>query len=144
MTRRKVASTDRKHLARVNATAEAVVPVVAEELKVGKRTVESGRVQITKHLLEREEVIDQPLTQEEVQVQRVPINRPIDRIARTRTEGDVTIIPIMEEVIVVQRQLMLKEELHVRRMRKEARQPQRIKLRSERAEIKRIPSAAQP
>src|SRR5688500_6159445 len=112
MTRRKVASTDRKRLPRVTATAEAVIPVVAEELKVGKRTVESGRVQITKHLLEREEVIDQSLTQEEVQVQRIPINRPIDRIARTRTEGDVTIIPVMEEVIVMQRQLMLKEELH--------------------------------
>jgi uncharacterized protein (TIGR02271 family) len=142
MTRRKVTSSDRNHREKHEAR-QAVVPVIAEEIKVGKRTVESGRVQITKRVEEREEVVDQPLLKEEVEVQRVPINRPIEAPATIREEGDVTIIPVMEEVVVVERRLILKEELHIRRKRTQVRQPQRITLRSERAEIKRIPSTAQ-
>lgn len=32
-----------------------------------------------------------------------------------RTEGDVTIVPVLEEVLVVEKRLVLKEELHIRR-----------------------------
>jgi stress response protein YsnF len=32
-----------------------------------------------------------------------------------RTEGDVTIVPVLEEVLVVEKRLLLKEELHIRR-----------------------------
>ncbi len=53
------------------------------------------------------------------------------------------IIPVMQEVLVVEKRLILKEELHVRRTQKQTRRPQRIMLRGERAEIKRIPAGAQ-
>ena len=144
MPRRKVVSTDKKHLARVPARKDqTVVPVIEEELKVGKRVVESGRVQITKRVEQREQVVDQPLLRDEVEIQRVAINRPIDRVVEARQVGDVLIIPVMEEVLVVQKQLVLKEELHVRRKQTQTRQPQRVTLRAERAEIKRLNSSAQ-
>ena len=141
MRRRKVAATDKKHLARVPARKnQAVVPVIEEELKVGKRVVESGRVQITKHIEEREQVVDQPLLRDEVEIQRVPINRAVDRVVQPKQVGNTLIIPVLEEVLVVQKQLILKEELHVRRKQTQTRSPQRVKLRAERAEIKRINS----
>ena len=141
MRRRKVAATDKKHLARVPARKnQTVVPVIEEELKVGKRVVESGRVQITKHIEEREQVVDQPLLRDEVEIQRVPINRAVDRVVQPRQVGNTLIIPVLEEVLVVQKQLFLKEELHVRRKQTQTRSPQRVKLRAERAEIKRINS----
>ena len=143
MTRRKVVSTDKKHLAAVPSKRErAVVPVIEEELKVGKRMVESGRVQISKKIEAREQVVDQPLLHDEVEVERVAINKPIDRIVEPRTVGNTLIIPVMEEVLVVERRLMLKEELHVRRRQIQTRSRQRVTLRAERAEIKRINSQA--
>jgi uncharacterized protein (TIGR02271 family) len=145
MRRRKVASTDKKHLAHVAPKRmRAVVPVIEEEVKIGKRTLESGRVQIIKHIGQREQVIDQPLLKDEVLVKRVPVNRPVKSVVPVRKVGDVLIIPVMEEVLVVEKQLVLKEELHVRRRQTQTRQPQKITLRAERAEIKRINSAAQP
>jgi len=145
MPRRKVVSTDKKHLARVPARKDrAVVPVIEEEVKVGKRVVESGRVQITKHIEQREQIVDEPLLRDEVEIKRVPINRPIDRVIEPRQVGDELIIPVMEEVLVVRKQLILKEELHVRRTQKQTRRPQRVTLRAERAEIKRLNSSAQP
>ena len=144
MRRRKVASTDKKHLARTPARKiQTVVPVIEEDVKVGKRVVESGRVQIVKHVEERRQLIDEPLFKHEVEVKRVPINRPIDHVVRPREVGNILIIPVMEEVLVVEKRLILKEELHVRRKRKQTRQPQRITLRAERAEIKRMNSSAQ-
>lgn len=55
-----------------------VVPVIVEEFQVSKRKIDTGRVRITKLVREREEVVDEPLLQEEVDVQRVAVNRLVD------------------------------------------------------------------
>ena len=58
-----------------------------------------------------------PLFREDCDVERVPIKRMIDQPAEVRQEGDTLIIPLMEEVLVVEKRLMLREELHIRRRR---------------------------
>src|SRR4051794_8384239 len=72
----KVASTGKRRLSR-QPVAHKILPVIEEEIKVGKRTVESGRVVINKRVEERQEIIDEPLLREEVLIRRVAINRPI-------------------------------------------------------------------
>jgi stress response protein YsnF len=59
---------------------QVVVPVVQEEIKIDKRTVGSGLVRVIKRIQESEHEIDAPLLKEEVQIERVPIDRPIDGI----------------------------------------------------------------
>lgn len=145
MPRRKVASTDKKHLARMSQRQmQTVVPVIEEELKIGKRMLESGRVRIIKRIEQRQQLVDQPLLKDEVEIERVPLNKPINHVIPVRKVGNVLVIPVMEEVLVVQKRLILREELHVRRKQTHTRRPQRITLRAERAEIKRIKSHAQP
>lgn len=95
--------------------AERTVPVLAEELQVGKQKVETATTKVSIKVKENEQVVEQPLMKERVEVQRVTINRFIDRPAEPRTEGDVTIIPVMEEVLVVEKKLRLKEELRITR-----------------------------
>lgn len=115
-----------------------VVPVVAEKLELEKRKIESGGVRIRKIVHEREEVIDEPLIREEAQVKRVPINRVVDGPIPIRYVGDTMIISILEEVLVVEKRLMLKEELHVTKSEVETYKPQRVVLRSEEAMIERV------
>ena len=138
-----MASTEKKRLWREPSANVHILPIIEEEIKVGKRTVESGRVVIHKIVEERQQIIDEPLLQEEVLIKRVPINRPVERRLPVRREGDVMIILVMQEVLVVGKRLILKEELHVRRTQKQTRRPQRITLHGERAEIKRMPPTAQ-
>ncbi len=114
-----------------------VIPVVAEELEIEKRTVPTGRVRLTKTVHEREEVIDEPLLQEDVAVERVAINRVVDTPGEVRYEGDTMIIPLLEEVLVVEKRLMLKEEIRITRQRTETHKPQRVTLRSEEVNIER-------
>lgn len=116
---------------------EGVIPIVREELDVSKRTIETGTVRVKKLIREREEVVDIPLLREEVQVERVPINRFIEGPVEARQEGETWILPLVEEVLVVEKRLMLKEELRVTRRQVEEHRPQRVTLRSEEAEIER-------
>jgi len=115
-----------------------VIPVGAEDLDVQRHTRETGRVRVTKTVHERSEVVDEPIFREEVQVERVPINRVLDEPVVSRYEGDMLVIPVMEEVFVVEKRLVLKEELHITKHRFEAHEPQQVTLRREEVSIERV------
>ena len=117
---------------------QVVVPVVAEKLDVQKRKVERGGVRIRKIVHEHEELVDEPLIREEVNVKRVPINRVVDGPVPVRHVGDTMIISLLEEVLVVEKRLMLKEELHITKAEVETFRPQRVMLRTEEARIERV------
>jgi uncharacterized protein (TIGR02271 family) len=115
-----------------------VMPVVAETLDVQKRKVQMGGVRIKKVVHEREEVVDEPLMREEVQVKRVPVNRVVDAPVPVRHVGNTMIISLLEEVLVVEKRLMLKEELHITKGEIETFKPQRVTLRTEEAVVERV------
>ena len=126
-----------------NAAGEkVVVPVVAEELAVGKREVEAGRVRITKLVREEQQTVDQPLFAEQVVVERVPVNRVVQTAPAVRHEGDTMIVPLLEEVLVVEKRLMVREELRVTKRRTETHQPQTVTLRKEDVKVERLAPGA--
>ena len=116
----------------------AVIPVIQEQATVKKRVVETGKVHITKNVREYEEVVDIPHFREEVRVEHVPVNQFVEQAPQVRTEGDTTIIPIVEERYVVEKRLFVTEELHVSKDRKESHHSERVKVLKEEVEIKRI------
>jgi len=115
-----------------------VVPVMAEALGIDKRRVETGRVRIRKAVHEREEVIDQPLLSEEVSIERVPIHRFVDEAIPIRYEGDTMIISLLEEVPVVEKRLMLTEELRITKRQVEAHRPIQVTLRREEVTVEHL------
>jgi stress response protein YsnF len=121
-----------------------VLPVIEEQVVVQRNTRITGRVRISKTVHEREELVDEPLLRRTVQVEHVPINRVVDSEIPVRYEGDTMIIPVLEEVLVVEKRLMLKEELHITQRQDEIRQPQRIVLRTEDITVERIVPNGQP
>jgi uncharacterized protein (TIGR02271 family) len=118
--------------------AGVVVPVLGEELKVGKRTVETGRVRVSKHVREEEQVVETPLIRESVDVERVAVNQMVEGPQAVRQEGDTTVIPVVEEVLVVEKRLMLKEEVRVTKRRAEVQEPVRAAVRREEVKIEHI------
>jgi uncharacterized protein (TIGR02271 family) len=122
---------------------EIVIPVVEEIATVQKRAVEAGTVEIRKTVHERTEVIDIPLHSEEVEIERVNVNRIVDEPVQVRHEGDTMIIPLLEEVLVVEKKLVLREEVHVKRVRKEVHESREVTLREERVEVARRPGMDQ-
>jgi uncharacterized protein (TIGR02271 family) len=112
---------------------ETVLPVVEEELQIGKRKVDTGATRVTKVVHEREETVEMPLLKEEVQIERVPKNTVIDAPVGIRQEGDVTVVPLVEEVLVVEKKLLLREELRITKQSSRVSHPQKEVLKSEEA-----------
>lgn len=116
-----------------------VVPVVEEQLDVHKRSVDRGTVRVEKRVHEREEVIDEPLIHEDVEIERVPVGRQVDGPIPVRYDGDTMIVPLMEEVLVVEKRLVLREELRITRRRTEVHEVRRETVRAEEARVERVP-----
>jgi uncharacterized protein (TIGR02271 family) len=116
-----------------------VVPVVAEELSVEKRRVIRGTVRVYTRVETRQEVVDEPLLREEVIVEHVPVHALVEGEAPTPHDEDgVFVIPILEEVLVVQKRLLLKEEVRITRRRTTISKPQQVTLRREVVEVERV------
>ena len=118
---------------------ETVIPLLAEEIAVSKQVVETGRVQVARVTHEREQLIDELLTHETVEIDRTPIGRQVDSMPPIREEGDTVVIPIIEEVLVIERRLLLKEEVRVRRVRSTERHQESVTLRHHEAVVTRLP-----
>ncbi|HEV2558062.1 MAG TPA: YsnF/AvaK domain-containing protein [Microvirga sp.] len=116
---------------------EERIPLVEEEVRIDKRTVERGRVRVRTVTDEVEEMARATLDGETVEVDRVPVDRMVEVAPEIRTEGDVTIIPVVEEVLVVEKRLVLKEELHVRRRRTTEEVEVPVTVRRQRAVVER-------
>ena len=88
---------------------------------------------------ERTEYADLELKSSDLIVERIPINRVVDAAPSVRQEGDTVIVPVIEEIMVVEKQLLLKEELRVRQQPivQHVREP--VVLRSEEVSVNRQP-----
>ena len=92
------------------------LPVAEERLTVATRREVTGRVRVLVETLTQDVPVRAELHGERVEVTRVPIGREVTERPDIRTEGPVTILPVVEEILIVERRLMLREEIHLRRV----------------------------
>jgi stress response protein YsnF len=121
-----------------HTTSEEVIPLVEETATVDKRQVVTGRVRVQTITDIVEELARADVQRESVEVTRVPIDKVVETAPEIRTEGDVTVVPVLEEVLVVEKRLVLKEELHIRRRIETEAVEVPVTLRKQRAVIERL------
>jgi len=121
-----------------------VLPLHAEEVSVTRRVVAGATVRVATVTREHEHIVDEALRHERVEIERVPIGRTVDSVPPVREEGDTTIIPVVEEVVVVERRLVLKEEIRIRRVRGTEHHRESVVLRKQDAVITRAEAGPQP
>ena len=90
-----------------------VIPVVEERLEVGRRSVEKGIVRLRKRVEATDEPVELTHLRREAKVERRPVGQIVNEVPSPRQEGNFLIVPVLEEVQVVETRLMLKEELVV-------------------------------
>ncbi|MDX6456580.1 MAG: hypothetical protein QOE55_277 [Acidobacteriaceae bacterium] len=118
---------------------ETVIPLFEEEVSVSRRVVPTSRVQVSRVTHTHEHLVDELLERERVEVERVAIDKPIDHIPSVREEGDCLIFPVVEEVLKIERVLVLKEEVRIRRVKGTERYQERVTLRKQEAVVNRLP-----
>jgi uncharacterized protein (TIGR02271 family) len=121
--------------------AQAVIELVEETARIEKRIVEKGRVRVSTRTETSEQVLRETLRGDAVEVTRVPVDRVIaegEAAPQVRNEGGLTIIPVLEEILVVEKRLVLKEEVHVRHTASDENVEVPVTLRRQRAVIERV------
>lgn len=115
------------------------IPVTEEQLHVGRRVTDTGRtLRVRKHVDVESVDTDASVAHERVDVERVPVGRVVSEPPVVRQEGDVTVVPVVEERLVTRKELVLVEEIRLTRRREEAPARARVDLRRERVEIERF------
>lgn len=118
-------------------TKDLRIPLHVEEISVSGRDIKKANVQVVLVTRTREQAIDEELTRVRVEIERVPIDRTVEVAPPTRQEGDVPIIPVVEEIVVVERRLVLKEEIRVRRVSTRKQYHETVVLRQQEAVVTR-------
>ena len=119
----------------------AAIPLAEERVSVTKREVETGRLRVQVSVEERQDAVPVELFHDEVEVECVPVNKAVSHLPSVRLEGTTTIIPVVEEVMVMEKRLVLVEEIHVRRKSVAETRQVPVTLRSEQVRINRSGNA---
>ena len=114
-----------------------VIPVVAEEVRVRKERTVTGKIRLRKIVHHEEQTLDEPLLRERVSVERVAIDQWVDEVPPIRSEGETLVVPVVEEVLVVEKRLRLREEVRVTWHHEEEHEPQTLVVRREEVRLER-------
>ena len=92
---------------------EMRVPLVEEQLSIQRKQVETDRVRV-RTVVETEDVLVEGLLQVgRLDVTRVAVDREVSEAPEPYRDGDVLVIPIVEERLVVEKRLFVVEELRM-------------------------------
>ena len=91
------------------------IPIVEEEAHLRKHNVALEHVSVRTSMDEDQVVVRDFVEKERIEVTRIPKDEEVAQAPAVRVEGDVTIVSILEERLVVEKRLFLVEELHLRR-----------------------------
>ncbi|MCW8085222.1 DUF2382 domain-containing protein [Sabulicella glaciei] len=122
---------------------ETVLPLAEESAKLEKHSRETGRVRVALRTESVPHEVSETLTSHEFEVSHVPVNRTLEAgeaAPMPRQEADGSwVIPVLEEVLVVERRLVVREEIRLQRHTTEEEIREVVALRRQRAEIERLP-----
>ena len=83
-----------------------------EELRAGTREREAGSMRVRKRVRTDRERIEVPTRHEEVYVERVPVE---GEATEAEMGDDEVVVPVTEEEVVVEKRLVVKEEVRIRK-----------------------------
>ncbi len=125
---------------------QGVVPILEETANVQRVAVDQGGWRITKNVTATEQLVDEELQDVRVQIERRPLGTQLSgsEVPQTRYEGNTLVIPVLEEVLVTEKRLVLVEEVRITQVRGRHRKPQQVNLRKESVSVERLePLASQ-
>jgi stress response protein YsnF len=123
---------------------DGVIERIEEQAVIGKVVREAGGVRVSTRTELVTEMVRDTLTETVVEVERVPVGRFVEASEEPRVEGDVTVVPVYEERLVVERRLFLVEEVHLRRVARTNEVEVPVELRKQTVVVERLPPADDP
>jgi stress response protein YsnF len=117
---------------------ETVLKLAEEDVSIFKKAEDIGGVQVSRITKTYTKPVEEMLRTEKVEVERVPIDQEVTNVPEVRTEGDVTIVPVVVEELQLVRKLVLKEEVRIRRVTETAKFEDEVTLHRQEAVVTRL------
>lgn len=127
------------HASPLASGEQFIIPVLAEQAQIEVHREHTGTVRVRKLVHQETMPVSSEGFRELVETTRVPVNQVVEATESFKTLGDLLIIPVYEERFV--RQLVLVEEIHVRRRRESFEQTASVALRREEVVVERLDPA---
>jgi stress response protein YsnF len=115
------------------------IELVEERVVLGKELRDVGGVRVSTRTEVATEMVADTLQETAVEVEHVPVGRFVDAAEEPRVEGDVTVVPVYEERLVVEKRLYLVEEVHLRRVTRSREVEVPVEIRRQVAQVERLP-----
>jgi stress response protein YsnF len=129
---------EKKNSTRKISADRKVLSVIEETAEVTTKVVDKAKVVVSKTIDKHVEYFDIPVTEEQVIVKRIPKNEFVEQLPpHVRNEGDVMIISVLKEVPVIEKRMMLVEEIHVTKINTVRTKTREVVLNKERVTVKR-------
>jgi hypothetical protein len=112
-------------------------------MAVSRRKAATATVKVETVTQVRDHLVREELAHEHVGVERAPICWYIDSMPPVQQDSDLTILPVVEEVLVVERKLLLREEVRIWRVRTTEQHVETVKLREQQPIVMRTPLSGQ-
>jgi uncharacterized protein (TIGR02271 family) len=140
---RELSLSEKPEYSSAQSTDNSSLTLLAEELIITKEAVETGRVRVSKQTHTRDITVDEGLVKESAEIERVLIGRQIYEMPSVRHEGQTVIVPIVEEVLHIERRLILKEEIRITKRETTEQFHERVTLRHQEAVVTRVQSVSE-
>lgn len=127
-----------------NDKDEVIVPVIAEQLHVDAVPVLKGGVRVVKRTVGQEHLVEQELRRDHVEVKRVKVHRVVDGPQEAIQSGNTIVIPVVEEVLRIERQWVVTEEIHLIRTEETSTFRDKVIVNREEATVERFDASGQP
>lgn len=121
----------------IRNTNTITIPVVEENVRVDKQIIETGTsYTVSKHVEEKQVQIDTELISDEIHVKHIPVNKPVSAAPPgVRYEGDTMIVSVVQEELVLQKRLVLVEEIHITKRKNTKHVQEPVTLRKENVSV---------
>jgi uncharacterized protein (TIGR02271 family) len=101
----------------IDESEQIRIPIYEERLQTEVRPVDLGEVRIHKTVEHVPTTTTRTVERDEVEIERVRVDRLLDQPVQPYQDGEWTVVPVMEEVLVITKQLVLTEEVRIRTRR---------------------------
>ena len=115
-----------------------VIPVVEEHMTVHTEIVEAAKVHVRTKVTDEEVTVNLPITSEQYEVKHVPVDKVYKTAPPVRYEGDTIIVPVIEEIVVVEKRYKVKVEVNLVKHTTQTPFMQQVTLRKEDVQVERI------
>lgn len=118
------------------------IALAEEHVVVTKRLKATDAVRVHTVVHAEEKLITTPVTSEEIEVTRIPLDRWVEAPVAERQEGDTTIVTLHAEVVVTETRLKAIEEIRITRRHNTRDITEKVTLRREEAVLERLSTPA--